>query len=377
MELSKEQKLRYSRHTMLPEVGEEGQKKLLASKALLIGAGGLGSPLGLYLAAAGVGTIGIVDFDMVDLSNLQRQVIHSNDSIGTPKTLSAKKRIEGLNPDVRVNVHEVRLSSQNAMQIFKDYDVIIDGTDNFPTRYLTNDACFLLGKPNIYGSIFRFDGQATVFWPGRGPCYRCLYPEPPPPGMVPSCAEGGVLGILPGVVGLIQATEAVKVLLGIGRPLVGRLLIYDALKMTFRELRLREDPACPLCGENATIKKLVDYEEFCGLRGESQINEMNVVELKRRLDGGEEFLLLDVREPNEFEIARIEGSKLIPLGSLESRIAEIEEWKDKPVVVHCKMGGRSLQACRKLVGKGFRDVTNVKGGINSWAVEVDPGVKTD
>ncbi len=371
---------RYSRHFILPEIGEEGQRKLLDSKVLLIGTGGLGSPLGLYLAAAGVGTLGLVDFDVVDLSNLQRQIIHTNDEIGKPKIDSAEKRIRQMNPDTKINKHHTRLTSENALGIIKDYDIIIDGTDNFPTRYLTNDACVLLRKPNIYGSIFRFDGLATVFKSDEGPCYRCLYPEPPPPGMVPSCAEGGVLGILPGVIGLIQATEAIKLVVGIGRTLVGRLMVYDALQMTFRELKLKKDPACPVCGTHPTITKLVDYEIFCGLsRGDARteddgIQNITVEELKAKLDRKEEFLFLDVREKFEHEIAKIPGAKLIPLAQIPARIAEFEAHKDKEVVAHCHHGGRSRKALEFLKSKGFKNLKNVSGGIDYWSLHVDAAV---
>ncbi len=392
MNLTPEQLIRYSRHFILPEIGMEGQKKLLKSKVLLIGAGGLGSPLGLYLAAAGVGTLGIVDFDNVDLSNLQRQILHTNDEVGKPKIDSAEKRIKAMNPDTNVVKFPVKLTSDNALEIMKDFDIVIDGTDNFPTRYLTNDACVFLKKPNIYGSIFRFDGLTTVFSAtqpggsasggktGEGPCYRCLYPEPPPPGMVPSCAEGGVLGILPGVIGLIQATEAVKLIVGIGRPLIGRLLVYDALQMTFRELKIRKDPNCPVCGKNPTITKLIDYDQFCGLtRGENtQVNQdvkdITVEELKEKLDRKEDFIFLDVREPFEYEIAKIEGTQLIPLGQIESRISELEPFKNKEIVAHCKMGGRSRRALEILKAKGFKNLKNVAGGIQAWSQRVDPSV---
>ncbi len=380
MNLTPEQLTRYSRHFILPEIGEEGQKKLLRAKVLLIGAGGLGSPLGLYLAAAGVGTLGIVDFDNVDLSNLQRQILHTNDEIGKPKIDSAAKRIKAMNPDTNVIKHPVRLTSENALDILKNYDIVIDGTDNFPTRYLTNDACIFLNKPNIYGSIFRFDGLTTVFKPGEGPCYRCLYPEPPPPGMVPSCAEGGVLGILPGVIGLIQATEAVKLIVGIGRPLIGRLLVYDALQMTFRELKLRKDPTCPVCGKNPTIKKLIDYEVFCGLRrGEPAqaaggVQDISVEDLKKKLDQKQDFVFLDVREPFEYQIAKIKGTKLIPLGQIESHLDELGSFKDKEVVAHCHHGGRSRRALEFLRSKGFKNLKNVAGGIDDWSVKIDPSV---
>ncbi len=374
-----EQLKRYSRHFILPEIGEEGQRKLLDSKVLLIGTGGLGSPLGLYLSAAGVGTLGLVDFDVVDLSNLQRQIIHTNDEVGKPKIDSAEKRIKQMNPDTKVVKYQVRLSSENALDIMKDYDVVIDGTDNFPTRYLTNDACVLLNKPNIYGSIFRFDGLATVFKPDEGPCYRCLYPEPPPPGLVPSCAEGGVLGILPGVIGLIQATEAIKLIVGIGRTLVGRLMVYDALQMTFRELKLKKDPDCPVCGKNPTITKLIDYEAFCGMgRGDAGdgggISEISVEDLKTKLDAGQEFCLIDVREKFEFEIARIPGAKLIPLAQLPGRLAELESFQGKEVVAHCHHGGRSRRALEFLKSKGFKNLKNVSGGIDHWSLRIDSSV---
>lgn len=379
MSFTPEQLTRYSRHFILPEIGEAGQQKLFNAKVLLIGTGGLGSPLGLYLAAAGVGTLGLVDFDQVDLSNLQRQVIHANDEVGNPKVDSAERRIKAMNPDTNVIKHKVKISSDNALDLIRDYDLVIDGTDNFPTRYLTNDACVLLNKPNIYGSIFRFDGLATVFKADEGPCYRCLYPEPPPPGMVPSCAEGGVLGILPGVIGLIQATEAVKLIVGIGRTLVGRLLVYDALQMTFRELKLRKDPSCPVCGENPTIKKLIDYEEFCGMgRGQaatqSLVVDISVEDLKKKMDKKEKFVFIDVREPFETQIASIPGAKLIPLGQIENHISELEAFKDKEIVAHCHHGGRSRRALMMLQTKGFKNLKNVAGGIDAWSIKIDPSV---
>lgn len=379
MNLTPEQLTRYSRHFILPEIGEEGQKKLLNSKVLLIGAGGLGSPLGLYLAAAGVGTLGLVDFDVVDLSNLQRQILHTNDEIGKPKIDSAEKRIKAMNPDTKVIKHKVRLTSDNALDVLKDYDIVIDGTDNFPTRYLTNDACVFLKKPNIYGSIYRFDGLATVFNPPDGPCYRCLYPEPPPPGMVPSCAEGGVLGVLPGVIGTIQATEAIKILAGIGRTLVGRLMVYDALQMTFRELKIRKDPNCPVCGKNPTVTKLIDYEVFCGFnrnakRDNKGVDEISVEELKKKIDAKEDFVFIDVREPFEYQIASIKNAKLIPLGQLERHLKELEASKDKEIVAHCHHGGRSRRALEFLQTKGFKKLKNVAGGIDEWAVKIDPSV---
>ena len=376
MNLTPEQYSRYSRHLILPEIGEEGQKKLLAAQVLIIGAGGLGSPLGLYLAAAGVGTIGLVDFDVVDLSNLQRQILHTNDDIGKSKLDSAEKRIKGMNPDTKVVKHPVKISSDNALTILQGYDLVIDGTDNFPTRYLVNDSCVLLNKPNLYGSIFRFEGQATVFMPKTGPCYRCLYPEPPPPGMVPSCAEGGVLGILPGVIGVIQATEAVKLIVGTGELLIGRLLLYDALKMNFRTLKLRRDKNCPVCGDHPTVTKLIDYEEFCGVkrgesRGESMIPEISVFDLKAKLERKEDFLLLDVREPHEYQIAKIPGSKLIPVGQLADRLGELESYKDKEIVAHCKLGGRSSRAVELLLKSGFKKVWSVAGGIAAWSEKID------
>ncbi len=378
MNLTPEQLTRYSRHFILPEVGEEGQRKLLKSKVLIIGTGGLGSPIALYLAAAGVGTLGLVDFDTVDLSNLQRQILHTNDAIGKSKLDSAEKRIKAMNPDTQVVKYPVRLSSQNALEILKDYDVIIDGTDNFPTRYLTNDACVFLKKPNIYGSIFRFDGLVTVFDSANGPCYRCLYPEPPPPGMVQSCAEGGVLGVLPGMVGVVQATEAIKILIGIGTTLTGRLLVYDALRMTFRELKIRKDPQCPVCSKNPAITQLIDYEQFCGLgRGASQsegVLEIRVDELKNKLDQREDFILLDVREPFEYQIGHIEGSRLIPLGQLEKRLQELTSFKDKEIVAHCHHGGRSRRALEFLQSQGFKKLKNVAGGIDEWSLKIDPSV---
>jgi adenylyltransferase/sulfurtransferase len=378
MALSPQEIRRYSRHLIMPEVGMEGQKKLKAARVLLIGAGGLGSPLGLYLAAAGVGTLGLVDFDVVDFSNLQRQVLHGTKDVGRPKLESARERIEDVNPNVQVVPHETRLTSGNALEILRDYDVVVDGTDNFPTRYLVNDACVLLGKPNVYGSIFRFEGQASVFHAAEGPCYRCLYPEPPPPGLVPSCAEGGVLGVLPGLVGALQATETVKLILGRGRPLIGRLLLVDALKMRFREVRLRKDPRCPICGEHPTIQELIDYEAFCGLpqaeeearREAGAVPELAVEELKRWLDDGRDVQVLDVREPYEWEIAHLDGAVLIPLGSLPERMSELDSARE--YVVHCRTGGRSARAVALLRDAGFRKVWNLAGGIHAWAEKVDP-----
>jgi adenylyltransferase/sulfurtransferase len=379
--LTAQEVARYSRHLIMPEVATEGQKRLKASKVLLIGAGGLGSPLGLYLAAAGVGRIGLIDYDVVDFSNLQRQVIHGTHDVGRPKLQSANERLHALNPEVKIDLYETKLTSANALEIFESYDIVIDGTDNFPTRYLVNDACVLLGKPNVYGSIFRFDGQASVFYPPHGPCYRCLYPEPPPPGEVPSCAEGGVLGILPGLIGCIQATEAVKLILGKGSPLIGRLLFYDALQMKFQEFRVRRNPACPMCGEQPTITRLVDYEEFCGMRGEESPGppppgtsqwETTVEDLKRRLDAHEKLFILDVRNPEEFQICRIPGSTLIPLPELGKRFGELD--RNREIVVHCKSGMRSLKAQNFLREQGFTKIKNLKGGILAWADRIDPAM---
>jgi sulfur-carrier protein adenylyltransferase/sulfurtransferase len=361
----------------MPEVGMEGQQKLKAAKVLCIGTGGLGSPLALYLTAAGVGTLGLVDFDVVDYTNLQRQIIHSTPDVGRPKLESAEEKLRALNPYVDIRKFETRLTSANALEIFRDFDVIADGTDNFPTRYLVNDACVLTGKPNVYGSIFRFEGQASVFATKEGPCYRCLYPEPPPPGLVPSCAEGGVLGILPGLVGVIQATEAIKLILGVGEPLIGRLLLVDALAMNFRTLKLRKNPECPACGKHPTIKKLIDYEQFCGIPAAGQqeptvnANDMTPEELKRRLDAGEGLFVLDVREPHEYQIANL-GGYLIPLGDLPKRVNELDSSRE--IVAHCKMGGRSAKAVDFLRQAGFKKVRNLAGGINAWSEKVDPKV---
>jgi adenylyltransferase/sulfurtransferase len=367
---------RYRRHLSLPEVGVEGQLRLIESRVLLIGAGGLGCPLSQYLAAAGVGTIGIVDHDRVDASNLQRQVLYGMADIGRPKVEVAFERIKAMNPDVQVDAHAVLLTSDNALELFAEYDIIVDGTDNFPTRYLSNDACVLLGKPNVHGSVFRFDGQASVFDARHGPCYRCLYPEPPPPGSVPSCEEGGVLGVLPGLVAMIQATETVKIATGIGEPLYGRLLQYDALRMEFSEFRLKKDPACPVCGENPSVTELIDYAGFCGepAVAEDATEEVSAAAVQAMLERGDDFLLLDVRKPDEFEKACIEGSKLVPLGELESRLAELDEWKGHSIVVHCHKGGRSAKACKLLAEKGFIRVAKVAGGIDAWSLTVDVDV---
>ena len=381
--LSAEEVQRYSRHLILPEVGMEGQKKLKAARVLCIGAGGLGSPVAMYLAAAGVGTIGIVDFDVVDYSNLQRQILHGTPDVGRPKLQSAKDRLHSLNPHVKVETYDTALTSANALQLFKDYDVIVDGTDNFPTRYLVNDACVLLGKPNAYGSIFRFEGQASVFATKDGPCYRCLYPEPPPPGLVPSCAEGGVLGVLPGIVGCIQANETLKLILGIGEPLVGRFLVFDALRMKFRELKLRKDPDCPVCGTHPTVKELIDYDQFCGVvpaqpepaadvqaGNGANSQEITVLELKARMDRGDNPFVLDVREQHEYEINRIPGSTLIPLGDLPERFTELDASRE--IIAQCKSGMRSARAASFLREHGFRNVKNLKGGILAWVDQVDP-----
>jgi len=370
---------RYSRHLILPEVGVDGQRKLKGARVLAVGTGGLGSPLALYLAAAGVGTLGLVDFDVVDASNLQRQIIHSTADIGRKKLDSAEEKLKALNPDLNVVKHDTLLSSASALEILKDYDIVADGTDNFPTRYLVNDACVLLGKPNAYGSIFRFEGQASVFAAKDGPCYRCLYPEPPPPGLVPSCAEGGVLGILPGLVGVIQATEVIKLILGKGEPLIGRLLLVDALNMRFRELKLRKNPECPVCGTHPTVTRLIDYQQFCGIapatkedqRVKNGIPQLSVKDLKQRLDNGEDIYLLDVREPFEYQIANI-GGKLIPQNDVPKRLAEIP--RDREVIVHCKMGGRSQKIAEFLHQSGYQRVTNVSGGIIAWSEQVDPSV---
>jgi len=375
--LSNEEVRRYSRHLILPDVGLAGQVKLKNARVLLIGVGGLGSPLALYLAAAGVGTLGLVDADVVDETNLQRQVIHGTKDVGRPKLDSAADRIHDVNPNVRVEKHETMLSSQNALELFRQYDLVADGTDNFPTRYLVNDACVLTGKPNVYGSIFRFEGQASVFAAKDGPCYRCLYPEPPPPGLVPSCAEGGVLGILPGVVGLLQATEVVKLILGIGTSLKGRLLLFDALAMSFRELKLRRDPHCSVCGPNPTVRALIDYQEFCGIRPDvdlssGELRSITASDLQTRLGTGEDLAILDVREPQEFELCRIPGARLIPLGELPAHLSELDSSRE--LVVHCRTGKRSAQAIELLAQAGFARARmfNLEGGIDAWARDVDP-----
>lgn len=377
--LTQPEMARYSRHVIMPEVGLDGQRKLKAAKVLVIGTGGLGSPLALYLAAAGVGTLGLVDFDVVDVSNLQRQIIHGTADVGRSKCQSAASRLKDVNPEVKLDIWEDRFTSKNALDIVRHYDIVVDGTDNFPTRYLVNDACVLLNKPNVYGSIFRFDGQATVFDPRVGPCYRCLYPEPPPPGEVPSCAEGGVLGILPGVIGCIQATETIKLILGIGEPLIGRLLHYDALGMTFKTYKIRRSPKWPVGEPHPTIKGLIDYEEFCGIgRGEpakplaAAGGEITPTELKKRIDAGENLFVLDVRNPNEFAICRIPGTTLLPLPELPTRLAEVP--KDREVIVHCKSGMRSAKAIEFLKAQGYTKLVNLTGGILGWADKVDPGM---
>jgi molybdopterin/thiamine biosynthesis adenylyltransferase/rhodanese-related sulfurtransferase/molybdopterin converting factor small subunit len=378
-ELTGEEVQRYSRHLILPEVGVDGQRKLKAARVLCVGAGGLGSPAALYLAAAGVGTLGIIDFDAVDMSNLQRQILHGTPDVGRSKLQSARDRLTALNPNVRVESHETALTSKNALDIFRDYDIILDGTDNFATRYLVNDACVLLGKPNAYGSIFRFEGQASVFATKGGPCYRCLYPEPPPPGLVPSCAEGGVLGVLPGVIGTIQATETIKLILGSGGTLIGRLLLYDAWGMRFRELKLRRDVDCPVCGDKPTVRELIDYDQFCGVAPAAQPAatppdfETTVLDLKRAIDSGGNPYILDVREPQEYQICRIPGSVLIPLGQVGARVQEIAAAAEgRPIVVQCKMGARSAKATQLLREQGLDRAQNLKGGILAWIDQVDP-----
>ena len=376
--LSNEEILRYSRHLIMPEVTMEGQKKLKAARVLCVGTGGLGSPLALYLAAAGVGTLGLVDFDVVDYTNLQRQVLHYTSDVGRLKLDSAIDKLKAINPFVEIARFDTYLNSKNALQIFSGFDIVADGTDNFATRYLVNDACVISGKPNVYASIFRFEGQASIFGATDGPCYRCLYPEPPPPGLVPSCAEGGVLGVLPGLLGVIQATEVIKLILGAGEPLIGRLLLVDALAMRFREMRVRKNPECPVCGTNPTVKELIDYDQFCGIRGEDsapstggKIPEIQPEELKRRVNAGEDILVLDVREPHEYQICNIKG-QLIPLGDLPTRVHELDSSRE--IVVHCKSGGRSAKAVDFLRQAGFKRVSNLAGGILAWADRIDPSL---
>ncbi len=374
-QLTQEEILRYSRHLIIPDVGVEGQRRLKAARVLMVGAGGLGSPIGLYLAAAGVGTLGLVEFDTVDVTNLQRQVIHGTKDVGRPKVASARERIRDLNPHVEVVPHEAMLTSENALEIIRQYDMVVDGTDNFATRYLVNDACVLLGKPNVYGSIYRFEGQSTIFCTAEGPCYRCLYPEPPPPGLVPSCAEGGVLGVLPGLLGLVQATETVKWIVGAGEPLVGRLLLVDALGMHFRTVKLRKDPRCPACGTRE-IRALIDYQQFCGLRGQEEetagIPAISVADLDERRRRGDDLDLLDVREPHEWEIGRIEGARLAPLSRFAEAMSTLDSARD--VIVYCKSGQRSAKVVRQLQAAGFRRVWNLDGGITRWSEEIDPTV---
>lgn len=382
IEFSNDEIARYSRHLIMPEVTLEGQKRLKAASILCIGTGGLGSPIALYLAAAGIGRLGLVDGDVVDFSNLQRQILHGTKDVGRKKLNSARDRIREVNPNVQIDLYDTMFTSENAMEMVEDYDIVIDGTDNFPTRYLSNDVCVFTKKPNIYGSIFRFDGQATVFAPHLGgPCYRCMFPEPPPPGMVPSCAEGGVLGVLPGIIGVMQAIEAIKLIIGIGDPLIGRLVSFDALKLKFREFKLRKDPKCPVCGDNPTITELIDYDQFCGIpqaaaaeAAEAPIPTITVKELKSRLDAKEDIVVVDVREPFEYDICHIEGSKLIPLGELPSRMSELDSADE--IILHCKMGGRSANALRLLQEAGFAKLANVEGGIEAWAKEVDSSMPT-
>jgi sulfur-carrier protein adenylyltransferase/sulfurtransferase len=380
IDFSNDEIARYSRHLIMPEVTLDGQKRIKAASVLCLGAGGLGSPIALYLAAAGIGRMGLIDYDIVDFSNLQRQILHGTDDVGRKKLNSAKDRIKAVNPNVQVDLHDTMFRSDNAMQLVQDYDIVIDGTDNFPTRYLSNDVCVLLKKPNIYGSIFRFDGQCTVFAPHLGgPCYRCMFPEPPPPGMVPSCAEGGVLGVLPGMIGVMQAIEAIKMIIGIGDSLIGRLVSFDALQMRFKEFKIRKDPNCPICGEHPTIHELIDYDQFCGIpqadaetAKEMDVPTITATELKTRIDRQDKFVLVDVREPFEYEISRIPGSKLIPLGELPARLSELDSADD--IVLHCKMGGRSAKALRILQEAGFRKLNNLQGGITAWSDDVDPSV---
>ena len=380
IDFSNDEIARYSRHLIMPEVTLEGQKRIKAASVLCIGTGGLGSPIALYLAAAGIGRLGLIDFDVVDFSNLQRQILHGTDDVGRKKLNSAKDRIKATNPNVQVDLHDCMFRSENAMQIVQDYDIVVDGTDNFPTRYLSNDVCVLAKKPNVYGSIFRFDGQCTVFAPHLGgPCYRCMFPEPPPPGMVPSCAEGGVLGVLPGIIGVLQAIEAIKLIIGIGDSLIGRLVGFDALKLRFREFKIRKDPKCPICGDHPTIHELIDYDQFCGIpqadaetAKEMDVPTISATELRAKLDRKEKFVLVDVREPFEYDICNIPGSKLIPLGELPARLSELDSADD--IVLHCKVGARSAKALRVLQEAGFRKLSNLRGGIDAWADEVDPSI---
>ncbi len=376
VEISPREYRRYGRHLIIPEVGMEGQRKLKAARVLVIGTGGLGAPSSLYLAAAGVGTLGLIDFDVVDETNLHRQILYTEKDVGKSKVMTAKARLLEANPNIKINTYEERLTSENALEIFREYDIIVDGTDNFPTRYLTNDACVMLGKPNVYASIFRFEGQVTVFDANRGPCYRCLYPKPPPPGLVPSCAEGGVLGVLPGLIGLIQATETIKLILGKGDPLIGRLLVFDALGMKFEELRIRKNPKCPLCSPNPGITALIDYEQFCGIgekdRLSREVASVTPKILKEEMSNGKKITLIDVREPHEYEIARIEGAKLLPLGELPERVNELDTADE--LVMYCHTGARSARATQFLRGLGFRKVRNLEGGIDAWSIEVDPSV---
>jgi molybdopterin/thiamine biosynthesis adenylyltransferase/rhodanese-related sulfurtransferase len=380
IDFSNDEIARYSRHLIMPEVTLDGQKRIKASSVLCIGTGGLGSPIALYLAAAGVGRLGLVDFDIVDFSNLQRQILHGTEDVGRKKLNSAKDRIKAVNPNVQVDLHDMMFRSENAMQVVKDYDIVIDGTDNFPTRYLSNDVCVLTKKPNIYGSIFRFDGQCTVFAPHLGgPCYRCMFPEPPPPGMVPSCAEGGVLGVLPGIIGVMQAIEAIKLIIGIGDSLIGRLVSFDALKLRFKEFKIRKDPNCPICGDHPTIHELIDYDQFCGIpqadaeaAKELEVPKITATELKQKIERHDKFVLVDVREPFEYDIARIQGSKLIPLGELPARLSELDSADD--IVLQCKGGSRSAKALRILQEAGFRKLNNLEGGITAWSNDVDPTV---
>ena len=374
--LTNDEILRYSRHLIMPEVGMDGQQKLKAAKVLCIGVGGLGSPLALYLTAAGVGTLGIVDFDVVDYTNLQRQIIHSTDDVGHRKLDSAAEKLKALNPFLNLRTFETKLTSANALELFREFDIVADGTDNFPTRYLVNDACVLTGKPNVYGSIFRFEGQASVFATKEGPCYRCLYPEPPPPGLVPSCAEGGVLGIMPGMIGVIQAAETIKLILGLGDSLAGRLLLVDAVGMKFRELKLRKNPDCPVCGKNPTITNLIDYEEFCGVRGQEEpagndVPTISVEELKGKLDAKADIFILDVREPHEYQICNLKGY-LIPVGDLPKRVNELDSSRE--IIAHCRSGVRSAKAVNFLRRSGFKKVYNLTGGILAWADKIDPGM---